>query len=206
MLRERHLVRFEGEDEHAGRALLARLEIRKIPAEPAAWRLQLGASSGAPGGLHVCSGEAFTLVIAAHDGYGNRCAQSQSILKRRAEALHRTHAIRPARHLPTLQACLLDSCQNPSSSRHACHEVRATLGWCALVTFLCTAGTRISLQRESPGCQYNAVRQWTSNWTCTACRRCTRSHWSSFGLCKLDQSRHTLVATKTTLSINRNGQ
>ena len=104
VLTERHLIRFEGEGELAGRALLARLEVWKVPAEPAAWRLQLGASSGAPGGPRICSGEAFTLVIAAHDGYGNKCAQSQSIPSRSTEALHRTHAIRPARHLPAFQA------------------------------------------------------------------------------------------------------
>ena len=33
---ERHLIRFEGEDEHTGCALLARLEVWKVPAEPAA--------------------------------------------------------------------------------------------------------------------------------------------------------------------------
>ena len=72
VLTERHLIRFQGEGQSAEQALLARLEIPKLPAEPGAWRLQLGASSGAQGGPCVCSGEAFPLVIGAHDMYGNR--------------------------------------------------------------------------------------------------------------------------------------
>ena len=46
---------------------------------------------------------------------------------------------------------LLDSCQSSSSSVHACHEVRATLSCCALVTFPCAADTKMLLQRASPG-------------------------------------------------------
>ena len=102
MLTERHLVRFEGDSESEEPALLARLEIRKIPAAPAAWRLQLGASSGIQGGASVCSGEAFQLVIGAQDIHGNRYAQSQSTLSPRVDAPHLTHAIRTERYLPTL--------------------------------------------------------------------------------------------------------
>ena len=76
VLTERHVIRFDGKGESAEQALLARLEIRKVQAEPAAWRLQLGASSGAHSGASVCNKEAFTLVIEAHDGYGNRYARS----------------------------------------------------------------------------------------------------------------------------------
>ena len=71
---ERHWIKFEGEGNPAAQALLARLEIWKVPAEPAAWHLQLGASSS------VCSGEAFTLVVGAQDAHGNRHARSQSML------------------------------------------------------------------------------------------------------------------------------
>ena len=76
LLTERHVIRFKGEGGSAEQALLARLEIRKVQAEPAAWRLQLSASSGAHGGASVRNGVAFTLVIGAHDGYGNRYAWS----------------------------------------------------------------------------------------------------------------------------------
>ena len=76
MSTERHMIRFQGEGESAAQALLARLEIRKVPAEPAAWRLQLGASSGLQGVSRVCSGEIIPLVIGAHDRYNNRCALS----------------------------------------------------------------------------------------------------------------------------------
>ena len=72
VLTERHVIRFDGVGESAKQALLARLEIRKAPVEPAAWRLQLGASSGVQGGASICSGEAFNLVTRAHDMYGNR--------------------------------------------------------------------------------------------------------------------------------------
>lgn len=99
VLTERHLIRFEGEGQSAEQALLARLEIRKVPAEPAAWRLQLGASSGAQGSPRVCSGEALLLVIGACDMYGNRWARSQLILSPRQPRSILTCVIRIGRHL-----------------------------------------------------------------------------------------------------------